>query len=294
MEKEERKMLHRLASRILRRMNIPAKLFIIVLGVLSIVFLISGRKAPGSEILISVQRLDGNSYVINKAGQEFLWNHTSQSQKGWSDVAGNYVLSGGFEGQGQILVQDEKGVTIRNLSGDGQSDYGPSWSPDGSQIVFTSLRDGNWNVWVINSDGSNLRNLTGNKYSSSQFASWSPTGDYISFVSFTDNTTMGGLYLMNADGTDVKQLAISGTIAPVWSPTGEQIAFVAGDHLFVSDLQGNAIRYAQTPPQTRMLTYLSQREVAVSYFSSTIVERTQVIDLVNMKTILDVEGTLIQ
>jgi Tol biopolymer transport system component len=38
----------------------------------------------------------------------------------------------------------------------------PAWSPDGNEIAFTSSRDGNLEIYIMNADGSNPRNLTNN------------------------------------------------------------------------------------------------------------------------------------
>jgi len=53
------------------------------------------------------------------------------------------------------------------------SDRYPSWSPDGKKIVFNSHRDGNMEVYVMNADGSNQRNLTNNP-GGDRNPSWSP------------------------------------------------------------------------------------------------------------------------
>jgi Tol biopolymer transport system component len=52
-------------------------------------------------------------------------------------------------------------------------DGSPVWSPDGRQILFDSERDGNWEIYVVNADGSDLHNLTNNSAHDS-FPVWSP------------------------------------------------------------------------------------------------------------------------
>jgi TolB protein len=60
--------------------------------------------------------------------------------------------------------------------------YWPAWSPDGKQIAFTSNRDGNYEIYLMNADGSGQRNFTRHK-SQDNFAAWSPDGKRIAFIS---------------------------------------------------------------------------------------------------------------
>ena len=82
-------------------------------------------------------------------------------------------------------------------------------SPDGSKIVFSAPHFGppqSSNVYVVNTDGTGLRQLThstGGKINNGA-NSWSPDGRKISFVSNRDGVY--GIYTMNADGSGVKKL----------------------------------------------------------------------------------------
>jgi len=103
-----------------------------------------------------------------------------------------------------------------------------SWSPDGSKIIFSgrddSLDEPQWNVYVINADGSQLSKITNNLYSS-EHGAWSPDSTKIAFESRSQ------LYVIDADGTNQTQLTDNphlGVQYPiVWSPDGTQIAFVS-------------------------------------------------------------------
>ena len=61
-----------------------------------------------------------------------------------------------------------------------------SWSPDGRYIAFESKRDGNWEIYVMDSDGSNPRRLTDHP-AEDKYPSWSPDGRYIAFQSNRDH-----------------------------------------------------------------------------------------------------------
>ena len=116
----------------------------------------------------------------------------------------------------------------------------PVWSPDGNSIAFFSDRGGNLDIFVMNSDGSQVEQLTRDAFASLYFTkspedrnpSWSPDGSQIAFESGRDNQMMTyvnhDIYVMAADGTNVKRLTDDGADegTPRWSPNGESIAYV--------------------------------------------------------------------
>jgi dipeptidyl aminopeptidase/acylaminoacyl peptidase len=88
----------------------------------------------------------------------------------------------------------------------------PAWAPDGRQIAFAGNRDGSMDIFVVNVDGTNLRNLTNSPYDE-DFPAWSLDGRWISFTRYTDNTE---IFLMTADGDRVTQ--ITNNPASDWYP----------------------------------------------------------------------------
>src|SRR5438552_14598202 len=79
----------------------------------------------------------------------------------------------------------------------------PVWSPDGTKIAFEGFPDGDWEVYVMNADGSDLRNLTNNPAQHLRLA-WSPDGSKIAFD--TDRDGNQDVYVMNVDGTGLVNL----------------------------------------------------------------------------------------
>lgn len=74
---------------------------------------------------------------------------------------------------GDIYVMDEYGNVLQ-LTTDPAVDEDAAWSPDGSQIVFQSTRDGNFEIYVMNADGSNQTNITNRPNTGEYWPCWSP------------------------------------------------------------------------------------------------------------------------
>ena len=83
----------------------------------------------------------------------------------------------------------------------------PSFSPDGSKILFAANHDGDLEIYVVNADGTGMEALTDND-KQDFFPSWSPDGSMIVFSSDRDGAIE--LYLMDADGGNQRRLVIEG------------------------------------------------------------------------------------
>lgn len=102
----------------------------------------------------------------------------------------------------------------------------PAWSPDGSQVMFSSSMAGNPDLYVTDASGGKPKRITfANGTSTSP--TWNPkTGQSVVFVS--DRGGVPQLYLMNADGTDAAKLDLPDmgyVIDPAWAPNGQLLAF---------------------------------------------------------------------
>ena len=117
--------------------------------------------------------------------------------------------------------------TIRRLTRNSARDRFPSWSPDGRQIAFASERDGNYEIYVMGSDGNNPRRLTHNS-AGDHIPSWSPDGRQIAFASERDGDLE--IYVMGSDGSNPRRLTHNSArdYVPSWSPDGRHIAFDSG------------------------------------------------------------------
>ena len=93
-----------------------------------------------------------------------------------------------------------------------------------AQIAFVSDRDRNDEIYVMDNDGGNQRNLT-NHPSDDYAPSWSPDGTRIAFVSDRDGNYE--IYVMDADGGNPQKLTNSpdDDFHPSWSTDGKRIVF---------------------------------------------------------------------
>jgi Tol biopolymer transport system component len=121
----------------------------------------------------------------------------------------------------------------------------PTLSLDGQRIAFMSNRTGNWNIFVMNSDGSGkVQNITNNKFSN-RFPDWSPDGQWLVFHSDLDGNVE--LYKMKPDSSSLTRItrnpAIDATAS--WSPDGNWIAFYSdrsgNEEIYLMNLQTNDV-----------------------------------------------------
>jgi len=99
-----------------------------------------------------------------------------------------------------------------------------TWSPDGSKLLFWKHSAIGWDIWSIDADGENAKNLTNVQTRGCRSPCFSPDGKRIAFM----RDDPEGLYVMDADGSNQKRLTERGDRdePPSWSPDGKLIAYV--------------------------------------------------------------------
>ncbi|MGD2205617.1 MAG: protein kinase, partial [Anaerolineae bacterium] len=121
---------------------------------------------------------------------------------------GRILYSGCWRDECGILVMHADGTNPRQVVA-GSTETNPEASPDGQRVTFMSQRDGNWEVYVVNLDGSGLRRLTQNP-ASDGLPTWSPApkggkgGQYLAFVS--NRTGRWAIWVMRPDGSEQRRL----------------------------------------------------------------------------------------
>lgn len=131
----------------------------------------------------------------------------------------------GLSGNPDLFAVNADGSGLRNLTQEPGVDLHPSYSPDGSRIVFESSRSPNRNiqVFVMDADGGGLEQLTFDEDGIAIFPSWSPDGTQIAFMRAEGNRSgEQTLWVMDADGSNQRSLG-PGRGGAMWSSDGTRL-----------------------------------------------------------------------
>ena len=145
--------------------------------------------------------------------------------------------SGVYDGEGpnQIFKVRRDGSELTQLTS-GHNDTQPNWSPTGDRIVF-QRQEGDgldaakpWDVFTMDVDGGQVRNVTNTADQNETDVSWSPSGRFLVFSGDGLDIQIASLFAIAEDGTGRTQVTHTWGWydgAPSWSPDGTRIAFEA-------------------------------------------------------------------
>ena len=178
-----------------------------------------------------------------------VWSPDSMRIAWWSRREGNYDIW-----VTDVLDDPKQQAKIqKNLTQDTkETDRNPRFSPDGTKILFESKREGDWELFVMDSDtGKNIVPVTQNE-KTERNGSWSRDGKKILFESIRDGNFE--IYVIDADGANPVNLTNhkKSDTFPRWSPNGRQIAFVStrdgNKEIYVMDANGaNPVNLSNDP-----------------------------------------------
>ena len=159
--------------------------------------------------------------------------------------------------------------------------YSPDWSPDGKDIVFSSIdRTGFSDLYIFSTDTGLLRRLTDDKYDDRDPA-WSPDGNRIAFSSDRTPKGIDGAYnLFTYDDTDGQIRYVTfgerNDMSPRWSPDGRQVVFTSTARNDVGKFSAQNIWVADVPtsfPESPAVATSSEVISDISYGTTTFVRQ---------------------
>jgi len=184
-------------------------------------------------------------YSMNIDGSEETLLYNSGYHDADVDNVGEKIV---FTSESKIWIMDDDGSNVKALTNPSKrgewgnavlpfGDYDPRLSPDKSKVIFSRLDNdetvhGNYNLYLINSDGTEETQLTNNGYTQG-LSSWSHSRDKITYVvSAMGDQGKYDIYMMNSDGTNNQDIMPSYVPAnflanhPVFSKDDSKIYFI--------------------------------------------------------------------
>lgn len=135
---------------------------------------------------------------------------------------------------GNIALSTDPAFSPINLTDDWKGDTNPALSPDGRRLAFARQEAGNWDIYVMNADGSGLTRLTTHA-AADRYPTWSPGGARLAFQ--TDRDGNSELYVLAVAGPPGNETNLTRSPGderePAWSPDGTLIAFARDYSVYV-------------------------------------------------------------
>jgi len=182
---------------------------------------LGGAGSADDQVVVQVDRAGRDAVVISRPGDYAMPRLSPEGER----IALNI--------RNQVWVYDIPSGTLSQLTFKG-SNIRPSWSPDGTRLVFSSDRSGNWDLWWAPADGSDPgeRVAEGPDVTGGTLTSWSRDGKWIVFDGVAEDdsatATREDIFAVPTSGKRIRQLAV-GTPADeqsgVVSPDGRWIAY---------------------------------------------------------------------
>jgi Tol biopolymer transport system component len=188
---------------------------------------------------------------FGKGREKLVGRSNFDGSPAWSPDGTRIAFRSAFPGPSgdhdRIYIVNRDGTGLRQLTPettDYTTDDGPSWSPDGAQIVFSRFNQ----LYMINADGTGLMATS----AFGHHPAWSPDGAHIAFEGFQSSGT-AEIYVMDRAFNATSITPGGNDYVPRWSPDGHQLVFeraaFGGFQLYKINADGSSLTRLSTPAQ---------------------------------------------
>ncbi len=180
--------------------------------------------------------------MLQKFCDEVVLNLTGEPGVSQSKIA--FVAE--VDGHKEIFVADILGDDIRQVTFHGSLAVSPRFSPDGSQLLYTSYHRGNPNLYITDLSQSTVTRPLSSRKGLNMSPAWSPNGKKMAVTLSVDGNP--DLYLIDTKGQVLSRLTKSAgiNVSPSWSPDGKQISFVSdrtgSPQIYVMRIKDRSVR----------------------------------------------------
>ena len=206
--------------------------------------------APDGRSIVYSSNTSGSFQIYEMdLGTNSTWQLTDQpGEANAPDISpdGNEIVYKHSEKIDSIWVMNRDGSNPREVIS--RTGWDPVWSPDGSELLFTSGAYDHPQLYIMAANGANLRQIT-NMDNLRGRSDWSPLGQIATYAGVTNSRS---IYVMDEDGSDVRQISTGGnSLAPSFSPDGNWIVFTGyidrpsdgnGCEIYIMRVDGSDIR----------------------------------------------------
>jgi len=229
--------------------------------------------ADGSRIAVTVQanrsevlrvgvdpkteRLVGEPTIVHATSNQLFQPQASRD--------GQWIAYRSGPPSEDIYVMRGDGTGRRRLMNDTHKDRGPRWSADGHTITFYSNRDGQYKVWQMRRDGTDMRPVAQVKSGSLHIPSWSPDGQVLAANTPTPGGVRALFFDRAGDGTlRPRDMKVPDFSVGSWSPAGD---LIAGRMLHADGAMVRAVLNVDTG-EARPVTAPDGGLIGTAYFSA--------------------------
>ena len=221
--------------------------------------------SPDGQKIAFVSRRDGNReiYVMDADGENLanVTRHPADDwTPAWSPDSTRLAFSSFRDGGWEIYVMDTACLgqpescvdSLTQITIDGNGNLSPVYSPDGSRFAFNSKANGNWDIYTMATNGTDVRQITVSP-DNDLAPAWSPDGSLIAFES-----NRGGnveVYVIGANGGEARNITNQSQAnehGPTWSPDSQQLVFYSNREgnwdIFVTTITGSPVTNITNTP----------------------------------------------